>query len=218
MSDQDRRELIARQRSALYGEGPFGENGGYVDETGAVRPGAPAPGATLRGTSPLAYPTGAAQAPSGPGSSELARATSNPSPVSNPPNNKGIFDNTQSSRTSNSSPGGSPPRQGASSDKPAQTGSAVAPIGTRPSANAQAPNPALAKRSTTPLPSPLSHGFTAGGGNGDEGTGSQSVSASGAPSNPSSAAPDGSFGGWGGNRSGVWGGKSNLGVQASVWG
>ena len=43
MSDEERRELIARQRSALYGEGPFAETGGYVDETGATRPGIPVP-------------------------------------------------------------------------------------------------------------------------------------------------------------------------------
>lgn len=220
MSEDERRELIARQRSALYGEGAsYPENGAYVDETGAARPGAPGLStgpASHRGPSPLTYdyPRGAPEANAQPpNEGQGSRANSNASPQSNPANSKGPFDSAvqQASRTSNSSPGGSPPRQGGA---PGQTGNTVAPIGTRPSGAAQAPNPALNKRSTTPLPSPLSHGFSASG-NGDEN--GQSVSASGAPSNPPSAAPDG-YNGWG-NRPGVWGKQaSGLGVQASVWG
>lgn len=219
MSENERRDLIARQRSALYGEGQF------VDETGTPRSGVPglqSSSASHRGPSPLAYDYGRGNAP---GASEAgqqsadvnaqSRADSNSSPLSNPPTSA-LFDNTvgqQASRTSNSSPtGGSPPRHGGPSGKNSQTGSTVAPIGTRPSATGQAQNPALNKRSTTPLPSPLSHGFSASG-NGEE---SQGASTSGAPSNPPSAAADG-YNGWG-NRSGVWGNKSNLGVQASVWG
>ena len=39
MSEEERRELIARQRSALYGEGAaYPENGGF-DENGTPRPG-----------------------------------------------------------------------------------------------------------------------------------------------------------------------------------
>ncbi|EDO00957.1 hypothetical protein SS1G_03431 [Sclerotinia sclerotiorum 1980 UF-70] len=64
MSEEERRELIARQRSALYGEGPAfnAENGGF-DENGTPRPTTqgsttqtlnPAPGA-IRGHSPLAF-------------------------------------------------------------------------------------------------------------------------------------------------------------------
>ncbi|KAI1080079.1 hypothetical protein F5B20DRAFT_540713 [Whalleya microplaca] len=221
MSEDERRELISRQRSALYGESNF------ADEAGANRPGVPGlPTGTSahRGPSPLAYDYGrsaASNAPEGaqqPGEGQgLSRANSNASPQSNPPNNMNIFDNgvghQQATRTSNSSPtGGSPPRAGGP-PKPAQTGNVVAPIGTRPSGTSQAPNPALNKRSTTPLPSPLSHGFSASG-NGDEKN--QGISTSGAPSNPASAAADG-YNGWG-NRSGVWGNKSSLGVQASVWG
>ncbi|KAK8122188.1 hypothetical protein PG984_010858 [Apiospora sp. TS-2023a] len=42
MSEDERRELIARQRSALYGgEGSYSENGGYADETSGSRPGGP---------------------------------------------------------------------------------------------------------------------------------------------------------------------------------
>ncbi|KAL7620909.1 hypothetical protein AAE478_008219 [Parahypoxylon ruwenzoriense] len=218
MSEEERRELIARQRSALYGEA------NYPDESAGRSgvPGLPTTTSGHRGPSPLAYDysrsaaPNAAEASSQPSDAQvLSRANSNASPQSNPPANIGIFDNAvsqQANRTSNSSPtGGSPPRAGGP-PKPTQTGSAVAPIGTRPSAASQASNPTLNKRSTTPLPSPLSHGFSASGNNDDD----QGVSTSAAPSNPPSAAADG-YNGWG-NRSGVWGNKSSLGVQASVWG
>ncbi|KAK7914506.1 hypothetical protein PG985_012209 [Apiospora marii] len=218
MSEDERRELIARQRSALYGgEGSYSENGGYADEANGSRPGGPGLStgpSSHRGPSPLAYeyarggPDNHGQLQDLPGS----RANSNASPQSNPAS-KGPFDAAvqQANRTSNSSPGGSPPRQGGPMG---QGGSAVAPIGTRPSVSAQAQNPALNKRSTTPLPSPLSHGFNAAG-HGDEN--GQGLPTSGAPSNPPSATPDG-YNRWA-NGSGVWGKQSSgLGVQASVWG
>ncbi|KAH8662322.1 hypothetical protein BX600DRAFT_317507 [Xylariales sp. PMI_506] len=213
MSEDERRDLIARQRSALYGEGSFSDNGAYVDETGAARNGAPglstAP-SSHRGPSPLAfdYARGGAD---GAAQSHDSQVSRNASPQSNPPNSKGPFDSAvqQASRTSNSSPGGSPPRQGG----PAGQANAVAPIGTRPSISGQAPNPALRKQSTTPLPSPLSHGFSASGKGEDA---AQGPATSGAPSQSNTATD--SYNGWG-NRSGVWGKQSSgLGVQASVWG
>lgn len=227
MSEDDRRELIARQREALYREGAAS----YVDETGTPRSGPPAPPngpASMRGQSPLTYeygrtppihpdagsqpPVEGAQGSQSAGPNQRSRANSNASPQSNNAGNKGVFEGT--SRTSNSSPGGSP-----SNVKP-QGGNAVAPIGTRPSgtvpgaSNQAAQNPALNKRSTTPLPSPLSQGYSAPG-SGDNNT----PTSTGAPSNPTSAAGEGPVGlsGWGG-RPGVWGNKSGLGVQASVWG
>jgi hypothetical protein len=232
MSEDERRELIARQRNALYGEGPFTEATGYVDENGAPRQGMPGsqngPGAGLRGHSPLTYDYGRAppghpdaassQAEGAQGSqsataNERSRANSNASPQSNPTGSKGVFDAPvqQSSRTSASSPGGSPPRQGAPGSKPGQ--GTVAPIGTRPSVSNASNNPAMGKRSTTPLPSPLSQGYTAPG---EE----DNTATSTAPSNPGTAGPEGNnvgLAGWG-SRSGVWGSKSGLGVQASVWG
>ncbi len=127
MSEDDRRDLIARQRSALYGEGAFAESGGYVDETGTPRPGIPGPPVptSIRGHSPLAYEYGRAPpahadgigspADGAPGSqsagpNERSRANSNSSPQSNSSGQKGVFDAPvqQSSRTSASSPGGSP--------------------------------------------------------------------------------------------------------------
>ncbi|KAI1329908.1 hypothetical protein F5Y16DRAFT_396776 [Xylariaceae sp. FL0255] len=200
MSEDDRRGLIARQRSALYGEGSF-------DEAGNGRSGGPpTTTSSQRGPSPLAFDYGR-PTPDGAAPND-SRANSNASPQSNPPGNIGA------TRTSNSSPtGASPPGAGATA-RSGPSGSTVAPIGTRPSANSQAPNPLLNKSSTNPLPSPLSQGMSASG-NGDDST--QGAATSGASANPSSAAADG-YNGWSGNRSGVWGNKSGLGVQASVWG
>lgn len=98
-SEEDRRKLIAQQRSALYGEGTFAEAGGYADENGGPRAGlagSQAGPAALRGHSPLAYeysrappvhPDAASQ-PSAEGGqmpqaappNEQARANSNASP------------------------------------------------------------------------------------------------------------------------------------------
>ena len=245
MNEEDRRELIARQHRALYGnEGAaFYDGNTFGDDNQNSRQNTQAAGAAGsviggRGPSPLAYNSfgmkqehnqnassannaqyGSNEQPVGKGPSpkpqqSRSRANSTSSPASNNQSFT-LFDNAaqQSSRTSTSSPGGSPPRQG----KPGNvsTGSAVAPIGTRP-AQGQAVNPALNKRSTTPLPSPLSYGFapneaTAPTANANE----RSTSAA---SNPQSGAKESSMSNmnWGSN-SGVWG-KNSLGVQASVWG
>lgn len=213
MSEDDRRDLIARQRSALYGEGAF------VDEHGTSRPGGPGYSSgpsSHRGPSPLAYDYSRGTASVADSESHgHNRANSNASPQSNPPTNLGVFDNgngPQATRTSNSSPnGGSPPHHSAPSGKPNQAGSTVAPIGTRPSGVSQNSNSAMGKRSTTPLPSPLSQGYSTGDANAKE------DSKAPASANPASATAEG-YNGWGGNRAGVWGNKSNLGVQASVWG
>lgn len=163
MSEEETRELIARQRSALYGEGPFADKSSYVDESGNVRTGPPGTSvasgpSSIRGHSPLAFDNigRAPPAEAGTPGSETApgepasRPQSTTSPQGSGPTNK-VFDNAVGqSRTSASSPtGGSPPRDLAPGSKPGQSGT-VAPIGTRPSgtpANA-------AKRSTTPLASP----------------------------------------------------------------
>lgn len=226
MSEEERRELIARQRSALYGEAAYTEGSGF-DDNGTPRPGTQGSGTQsatgIRGHSPLAFdhysaqtsqgenqqgqePQSATQAPG----QQRSRANSTSSPSSNPTSSFSLFESAaqQSSRTSTSSPGGSPPRQGK-----VPTSSGVAPIGTRP--NAQATNPALNKRSTTPLPSPLSYGFAA---NNDEKAEQNENRATSAASNSNSQgnSQNASIGGWG-SKSGVWGNKP-LGVQASVWG
>lgn len=236
MNEDDRRELIARQHRALYGEtsqlyAPDGTPRSQSSQDARV-----ATTSAGRNQSPLAFdPFGMPGQGSNNGGSngnnegsvqmpqreqgigkdasagaQRSRANSNSSPASNPNTSFNLYDTAQqSNRTSASSPGGSPPRQGSKGP----TSAGVAPIGTRPSQQ-QGPMSVnqLNKRSTTPLPSPLSFGFSASQQQQNE----RSTSAS---SNPSSgAAEKGSSIGWGSN-SGVWGStKNSLGVQASVWG
>lgn len=251
MNDEDRRELMARQHRALYGNdgGAFYERGNFGEDNhtplaSTQPPGASSSAASAREPSPLTYNSfglnqnqvqSASSEPTGPFSAsdqtqqnnskgpspkpqqvpqQRSRANSTSSPASNA-QSFSRFENAaqQSSRTSTSSPGGSPPRPaGKSATAPIGTG--VAPIGTRP--QNQAVNPVLSKRSTTPLPSPLSYGFapnesltTSSAGN------ERSTSAA---SNPPAGAKDSNMGsmGWG-SSSAVWG-KNPLGVQASVWG
>lgn len=191
MTEEERRELIARQHRALYGN----ESNLYTDQPtthqssqdARVSTASIPPPTGARNTSPLAFdPFGlpsqssnaaeagataqasnreqpqAKEANAGPNQSR-SRANSTSPPSSNPTTSFALFENAQqSSRTSASSPGGSPPRQNGKGS----TSGSVAPIGTRPSHTQSQPasgplNPGLSRRSTTPLPSPLSFGFTA---------------------------------------------------------
>ncbi|KAL8697871.1 MAG: hypothetical protein Q9224_002108 [Gallowayella concinna] len=247
MNEEDRRELIARQHRALYGNdnGALHDNTRASGESNTPRPGNQSAGASGsasagRGASPRTfdpYAMGQSQAqaniaeaatqagaaeqgqqnastgPSPKPQQQRSRANSNSSPASNHNQNFSLFDTTaqQSSRTSTSSPGDSSPHQGKGS---APTSNGVAPIGTRPS-QIQAVNPALNKRSTTPLPSPLSYGF-APNENLSANNNKDNERSTSAASNPTSGAKEGGLA-WG-SSSGVWGNKSPLGVQASVWG
>ena len=223
MSEEDRRELIARQHRALYGDNSTLYN---ADGTAAARPNsqdARVP-AGARGASPMAFDPFSAQAQASANSEgsvqmpprDRANSTASPANSAAAQQSFALLNDQQSRRTSNSSPSGSPPlAQG-----PKGTLSGVAPIGTRP---IQTSGPAgnLNKRSTTPLtPSSLAYGFSS----------AESQPANAAPqqlkdersgsaaSNPALADKNvGLGGGWGGN-SGVWG-KNSLGsAQASVWG
>ena len=223
MNEEERRELIARQRRALYGDGGdttafYDENNTFNDDGHTPRPANANNTSTGgRGPSPLTYNSFGIQEHSQPAQAEDAtkrtspnpsgtrsRANSNSSPASNT-QNFSLFDASmaaqQSSRTSTSSPGGSPPR-------PSKTAIAPAPIGTRP---VQAANSAMNKRNTPPTPSHLNFGFA-------QNESFQGERASSAASNPQASGKE-SMGGsmnWG-SSSGVWG-KSNLNnVQASVW-
>lgn len=211
MSEDDRRDLIARQHRALYGESAslYTPDGSRSQSQDVRVP------STGRGPSPLAFDSFGVQAQAGAeGAVQMPprdRAESTASPASNAPAQQfGLLnDAQQSSRTSNSSPGGSPPLvQGAKG-----SAAGVAPIGTRP---AQAPG--LNKRSTTPLtPSSLSYGFNAS--DGKAANNAKDERSTSAASNPALADKNaGSLGNWGSN-SGVWGsGKNTLAVQPSVWG
>lgn len=211
MSEEGRRDLLARQHRALQAATPSS--------------------AGVRGSSPRAVdPFGLTQTPVAESTSSLqspSRANSTSSPSS--AINAGFPDQPV---TSTSSPGGAD--SPSSRQTPVKPGAGpigsvgVGPIGSRPAAGqvtTPPSNPALNKRSTTPLPSPLGFGFTpdaasaAAAANVAERT--SSVSAPGVAA-PATAGPkDPSAGGVGlgwSNGSGVWGSKSGLGVQASVWG
>lgn len=215
MNEDERRELIARQHRALYGETSTLYNNNPTSSQD-VRVQTSQAG---RGPSPLAFdPFGmqpqnnssgeaAVQMPprgdkDAAGGAQEARANSNSSPSSNQNPAFALFDAQQSSRASNSSSGGSPPVPGPK----ANNGSGVAPIGTRPqNQNLHQPaNASLSKRTTSPLPSPL--GYNAY--NASEQTTSASM-------NSSSTATDKGVGIW---NNGPWSNTPNQGVQASVWG
>jgi hypothetical protein len=214
MNEDERRELIARQHRALYGENSSLYNNNPTSNQD-VRVQSSNPG---RGASPLAFDPFGMQAPNSEGSVQMppradkdgaggaqeARANSNSSPSSNQNPAFSLFDAQQSSRTSNSSPGGtSPPIPGANKSN----GSGVAPIGTRPAQGLQQPAGApLGKRATSPLPSPLGYNSY----NASEQHNAATTSAS---MNPSSTITDKGI--WG---NGPWSNTPNQGVQTSVWG
>lgn len=218
MSEEERRELIARQHRALYGDSSSLYNNNPTSSQDVRVSGAG------RGPSPLAFdpfgmqgPNAAGEAPvqmptrgdkDVAGGAQEARAN-NSSPGSSQNPAFALFDNAQqASRTSNSSPGGSPPRQGSKVN-----GSGVAPIGTRPIANQGQPAGAsLSKGRTTPLPSPLSYNpYNAS----EQNAGANATTS--ASLNPSSTVTDNKGVGMGWNK-GPWGSTPNQGVQASVWG
>lgn len=245
MSEESRRELIARQHRALYGNespaffapGSLGEDAhsSRADNTNSGTPTSASGG--VRGPSPRAVdPFGLGQTQpeglvqnSGPNSSATGRqsprgstnSTTSPNTGANP-SSYGLYEpaTVEQPATSTSSPGADSPssRQLSSKSAAAPIGS-VGPIGSRPSqpTTSQAPNPALNKqRSTTPLPSPLGFGFAPN--ESANPANERSTSSASNPTNPGHAGgKENAFAsGWGSN-SGVWGSK-NLGVQASVWG
>ena len=236
MNEEDRRELIARQHRALYGNesSPYAEGGNFGDESQTPRPPNQLSGnatAGARGPSPRTYdPYAMGQntaqgviaeaggqlntnepAPTGPSpkpQNGQSRADSTASPSSNPPSqNFSMFENTaQQSSRTSTSSPGGSPPRQAKTSNPG-----VAPIGTRPSQNQN-----LAKGSSTP--SPLGYGFTSADNqslgvtsNGNE---RSTSSASNPPGGNSKDSGITGASAWG-TGSGVWGNKS---LQASVWG
>lgn len=203
MSEEDRRDLIARQHRALYG-----------DNSSLYTPDGPQSRATSQdvrsrgAASPLAFDQYSQAQPGADGNVQMpprGRAESTASPVGGQQNQQGL----DAQRAATTSPSGnSPPQQG---------GKGVAPIGTRPGAQMSGLN----KRATTPLtPSSLGYSYSSesqGAGSSNANKDDRSTSAS---SNPPHGGDKGvsPLGGsaWGSN-SGVWG-KSTLNSQASVWG
>ncbi|KAH8704577.1 hypothetical protein GQ44DRAFT_732283 [Phaeosphaeriaceae sp. PMI808] len=227
MNEDDRRELIARQHRALYGENSSLYNNNPTSSQDvrvqSLAAGASASVGSARGASPLAFDPFGMQAQNAPGEASVqmpsrgdkdsssgaqeARANSNSSPSSNQNPAFSLFDAQQANRTSTSSPGASPPIP-TSSNKSNAPG--VAPIGTRPlQQGLQQPAGApMGKRTTSPLPSPL--GYNSYNASEQHNTATTSASL-----NPSSTVADKGVGIW---NNGPWGNTPNQGVQASVWG
>lgn len=217
MSEESRRELIARQHRALYGSDspaffPNGEDGQRPENQPSTTPTL----ATTSGQSPRAVdPFSPETAPTVTGPSPVATQTKSPTNSTSSPSssaNAAAYGfNTSASPAGDSTPDAKAPA------------SSVGPIGSRPAqpATTQAPNPALNKRSTTPLPSPLAYGFSPSDANASATENpalttpsTQAPASSGASGNESS--PGVGLGWSGGNN--VWRSKNSLGVQASVWG
>ncbi|KAK4561692.1 hypothetical protein LTR86_004371 [Recurvomyces mirabilis] len=218
MSEEDRRDLIARQHRALYGD-----NASLYTAESAPRPqsqDARSAASAGRGPSPLAFDPYGVQAQGGAENAvqmpprDRAESTASPASSAQAPQQQsfGLLGEAQSAgRTSNSSPGESPPL----TQNQKSAGSGVAPIGTRP---LQQQQQGINKpRSTTPLtPSSLSYGYTSD----NQQTSKDDPRSTSAASNPGLAAEKGvsGLGSWGGN-SAMWGsGKNTLAVQPSVWG
>ncbi|KAI9665132.1 MAG: hypothetical protein M1831_002142 [Alyxoria varia] len=210
LSEEERRELIARQHRALYGNDSNlyvgdGSSSRQMSQDARVLAGA----SSGRGSSPLTYESfgnpssasgeGGAPLPVMPGGQPRSRSNSNASPATNT-GSFAMYEPTQppQNQTSSSSPGGSPTRQGS---KPSSAG--VAPIGTRPLA-------VQGKRNTPPMPSPLGYGYP-GDRSGQNNNTERSQSSA---SNPTTAGADKQSNlGW--NSQGGWGSNK---MQASVWG
>ncbi|KAF2150521.1 hypothetical protein K461DRAFT_280521 [Myriangium duriaei CBS 260.36] len=201
MNEEERRDLIARQHRALYGQ----EASLYSPDGSAPRPSQDARASisgAARGPSPLAFDPFGMQKPqpgaepavqmptrdhTGPGSE---RRTST-SPPSASRSNFGVGDTTSSSATNSAASPLTSPSLGPGNMPSIASQGGIAPIGSRPIQAAVG----AAKRSTTPN--------------------ERSTSAA---SNPGTADKTPALGQWGAS-SGVWGASKNaLGVQASVWG
>lgn len=235
MSEEDRRDLIARQHRALYGDAASL----YGAEAASSRPQSQdvvRGSHSGRGASPLAFDPYANQGPSSeegavqmpPRGDHLNTTTS---PLSNTTTQQsfGLMSAgaQQSSRTSASSPGTSPPPgQGAKGNA---TG--VAPIGTRPLPGSASAGSGVNQRATTPLTS-SSLGFNSNNNNSAGSANPKDERSTSAASNPASTLAESGanptaiskgvsgLGAWGGaGNANVWGsGKNTLAVQPSVWG
>lgn len=192
LSEEGRRELIARQRQALYGPdgAGYGPPGQYNQETGQNEQQA-GPGG-MRGSSPRGMdPFGMS------GQGENVQQQTAEGRATSPPHQQGkaptppTGDESTHSRT-------------ISKSTTAPINASMGPIGSRPN-QPHMPGQPLGKRTTSPLPSSLSYGF----GSTDQGN-ERTASGTSSSGQKESTAP--SMGAWG-TGSGVWGNK----IGSSVW-
>ena len=234
LSEEGRRELIARQHRALYGnEGAasgFAPQGGYSDDANTPRDsssGVPTSSAGgIRGNSPRGMdPFGMGQSASQSGPTDHnAQDTSNPShesgrgnSVTSPatgtaPGNFASFESAsqQGGKPSTSPTGGDSPTRQVIKATTAPIGSGIGPIGSRPQQQ-QSQNAGLNKRTTSPMPSSLSYNF----GTNEQNNNNERAGSSNSNNNNQKDNSNPSMGAWG-TGSGVWG--SNKIGATSVWG
>lgn len=227
VNEESRRDLLARQHRALYGNespaffppGPLPDDNSRPESQPTGTPSSGVRGSSPRGVDPFGLAQAAAADSASLQSPSRANSTSSPSSAINAGFPDQPVTSTSSPVADSPSSRQAPPKQAA---VPVGT---VGPIGSRPvppQTSTPTSNPALNKRSTTPLPSPLGFGFIPG----EAAANAANVRSTSAASNPAPTATTGNAGpkdsagvglGWA-NGSGVWGSKSGLGVQASVWG
>ncbi|OQV11004.1 hypothetical protein CLAIMM_14913 [Cladophialophora immunda] len=226
LSEEGRRELIARQHRALYGGDPAAfvgqvpfstEDASSRDQAVAVSgnaPGAPR-GPSPRTSDPFGGPGQASQGESGPqgvsSGQEASRAEKATSPSAQTSAGFGTFDAPiQASGKAPTPPTGEEPSHSRQISKSttAPVSGGMGPIGSRPNVQ-QAPNQSINKRTTSPLPSSLGYGF---------GSNEQNADRAGSANSNSNAQKESSNSGMGawGTGSGVWG--SNKIGTTSVWG
>ncbi len=215
LSEEGRRDLIARQHRALYGGDPAAfvgqvpfspEDGNGRDMAGSVQggvTGAPR-GQSPRGTDPFS-PQGEANPASGQDTSR---------------GEKGVSSSTQAPgfgtfEPSTTGKAPTPPTTDESSHARSISKSTTAPIiggmgpiGSRPNPQ-QAPNQSINKRTTSPLPSSLGYSFGGNEQNVDR------VGSANSNANNQKESSNTAMGGWG-TGSGVWG-NNKIGTT-SVWG
>lgn len=200
LSEEGRRDLIARQHKALYG----GESGGFSPPTSF---GTEVSSRDQVGSAPPAGPGGRDSSPRDPFS-----GSSQPTQVD------GVMQGDRKAGSPTTQQGSLPtPPTGdepthsrqISKSTTAPTTGMMGPIGSRPNTQ-QAPNQSLSKRTTSPLPSSLGYSFGANDQNNE-----RSGSSNSNPNNQKESSATTSMGTWG-TGSGVWG--SNKIGATSVWG
>ena len=228
LSEEGRRDLIARQHRALYG----GEGAAFVgqtpygledipprDQSGPGPSNAPgtARGASPRSADPFGAPGQSSQhegtAQSTLQGQEVSRVEKASSPAGQTAPGFGSFE------PASQSAGGKPPSPSSGEDvshsrqisksTTAPISGGMGPIGSRPNAQ-QAPNQSLNKRTTSPLPSSLGYSF----GNNEQVN--DRAPSSNSNSNAQKESSSGSGMGTWGTGSGVWG-NNKIGTT-SVWG
>ena len=229
MSEEGRRDLIARQHRALYGgessafspQGMYGENearenslGPQLSNNGQAQGNSPPAQDPFRMTN---------RQGDGPGQSSTSLheknrmdKTASPSAGSGPPT-FGTFEpaSQQAGRSSTPPSGGEGHSRTMSKSTTAPVGSGMGPIGSRPNAQ-QGPPQGLNKRTTSPLPNQsLNYGSF---GTGDSTTAERTASSNSNSNQKDSqtSASGSNIGAWG-TGSGVWGSSNKIGTT-SVWG